>query len=374
MGIVSRRQPRWLAHRDTIFLVESRNDARRLFSRLAPHRRVVGCILSEDIEIEPPKYVQLVVKLSSDQFSLLSERDVVLMEPSGKITVLYEVNSDHNCLGMTNRCNCKCVMCPQPPHGDAEPATGLNLKLIELMDREQTRHLGITGGEPTLLEDDLLQIITRCLALLPKAHLTLLTNGRKLADMDFAKKLVGAGYPRLTVEVPLYADNDSDHDSIMGPQGSFYQTLTGLHNLALLDQPVGLRTVLHRMTVERLSQYGEFIYRNLPFVCHVAFMGMETTGMAKENIDQLWIDPFDYRFQLAATVKQLARRAVPVSIYNHQLCVLTRDMWPFAKRSISPWKESYLPGCTQCAVRVACGGLFATGERYSAFIQPVVQS
>ena len=89
--------------------------------------------------------------------------------------------------------------------------------------------------------------------------------------------------------------------------------------------------VLHSLTINRLTQYAEFIYRNLPFVINVAFMGMETTGFAEKNINLLWVDPFEYRHKLADAVKYLLRRNMPVSIYNHQLCTLPCDLWPFAK-------------------------------------------
>ena len=110
--------------------------------------------------------------------------------------------------------------------------------------------------------------------------MTLLTNGRRLKDLDFARALVKAGSPNLLIEIPLFADNDTEHDAVMGAKGSFYETLQGLHHLATVGQPVGLRTVLHAMTIKRLTQYAAFVYQNLPFVFQVAFMGMETRGFA----------------------------------------------------------------------------------------------
>jgi hypothetical protein len=39
--------------------------------------------------------------------------------------------------------------------------------------------------------------------------------------------------------------------------------------------------------------------RNLTFVDHVALMALENTGFAIANSDKLWIDPLDYRTELA---------------------------------------------------------------------------
>jgi SAM-dependent methyltransferase len=159
----------------------------------------------------------------------------------------------------------------------------------------------------------------------------------------------------------------------MGVKGSFYDTIEGLYNLARLGQPVGLRTVLHSLTINRLTQYAEFIYRNLPFVVQVAFMGMETIGFAKDNLDQLWVDPYEYREQLSSAVKHLARRMVGVSIYNHQLCILPSDLWPYARKSITTWKQAYPSVCAPCRLKESCGGVFGTGEKFSAYLHPILK-
>ena len=45
------------------------------------------------------------------------------------------------------------------------------------------------------------------------------------------------------------------------------------------------------------------------------------------------------------------RRGVRTLIYNHQLCLIDRELWPFAVRSISDWKNEYHPECAGCSVR-----------------------
>jgi len=265
-------------------------------------------------------------------------------------------------------------MCPQPPANDPENLLDNNLKLISLLDPKNTERLGITGGEPTLLGSDLIKLIQACREKLPNTLITLLTNGKKLKDFELTRDLVVAGFPNLMVEIPLLADNDTEHDDIMGAKGSFYDTIEGLYNLARLGQPVGLRTVLHALTIGRLLQYSEFIYRNLPFVVHVAFMGMEITGLAKDNLDRLWVDPYEYREQLSAAVKHLTRRIVPVSIYNHQLCILPPNLWPYARKSITTWKQVYPPICDSCYLKESCGGVFGTSERYSSYLHPLSEN
>ena len=117
---------------------------------------------------------------------------------------------------------------------------------------------------------------------------------------------------------------------------------------------------------------AEFIWRNLPFVDHVALMGLEMFGFTPRNLDVLWVDPVDYQRQLRSAVRTLALAGMNVSIYNHQLCTIPRELWPFARRSISDWKNVYLDECGECAVRAYCGGFFQSAtKRHSEHIRAV---
>lgn len=369
MGVISTKNLR-LAHKHQIILfTPGANSFKKIISLGIPK----CSIFPEGVEVTSLPDSPAVKGVPLEICSVVKDGDVVLIDPSGKVSLVYAIASNDNAIFVTNRCNCSCIMCPQPPGKDPENVFEQNLLLMSLMKDKRGGHLGITGGEPTILGSELVEIITRCGKHLPNTALTLLTNGRKLKDFEFTRELASSGWPNLRFEIPLYADNDAEHDSIMGAAGSFYDSIEGLHNLALLGQSVGLRTVLHALTIERLVEYSEFVYRNLPFVLHVAFMGMETTGKARDNIEKLWVDPYDYSDLLLAAVIHLHRRNIPVSIYNHQLCTLPRDLWLFARRSISTWKETYLPFCDECYVKKFCCGIFGTGDKNSAHIKPIYE-
>jgi His-Xaa-Ser system radical SAM maturase HxsC len=371
MGVISTRPAAWFTSKPLIFLAGSPDTPGRRALPPWGRNHLAACIVPAGSPFTPPPKTPCIYDVPPDHCADLRNGDVVLMDPDGRIMVVYKAESPYNSLLATNRCNSLCIMCPQPPGRDPDDLQRNNLQLISLLDPKKTENLGITGGEPTLLGEDLITLVRACNQKLPNTVLTLLTNGRRLKDLEFARALVKAGYPRLLIEIPLFADNDTEHDAIMGAPGSFYETIQGLHNLARLGQPVGLRTILHAMTVERLTQYAAFVYQNLPFVFQVAFMGMETRGFASKNLARLWIDPHDYQDQLARAVRYLARRLVPVSIYNHQLCLLPRELWPYARKSITDWKQAYPPACDTCSVRESCGGVFGTGEKHSAFLHPI---
>jgi hypothetical protein len=123
----------------------------------------------------------------------------------------------------------------------------------------------------------------------------------------------------------------------------------------------------------RLPKLAHFIIRNLQFVDHVALMGLELTGFAKTNLDDLWIDPIDYQSELVRATQLLADAGIRTSIYNHPLCLLTSSIRPFAVKSISDWKNEYMPECAACELRRQCGGFFSSAVlRRSRGIQPQI--
>jgi His-Xaa-Ser system radical SAM maturase HxsC len=219
-------------------------------------------------------------------------------------------------------------------------------------------YLTITGGEPTLLGDHLYNLLDQLKTSLPETQLHMLTNGRTFAWPDYAQRFAAVQHPNISLGVPLYSDFAGEHDYIVQAKGAFDQTVAGLHQAARNNIRVEVRVVLHRLTVPRLTSLAEYIYRNLSFVEHVALMGLEYVGYTPRNIEELWIDPYNYQGELEDAVNFLAMRDIPVSIYNHQLCVLKQSLWPFAQKSISDWKNLYLPECESCSALPQCGGLF----------------
>jgi His-Xaa-Ser system radical SAM maturase HxsC len=294
----------------------------------------------------------------------LADGDVVRVAPRGGIVnVLYRKASPHNSVFVTERCNSNCVMCSQPPvDADDGYLVDVWLAALPLMDPE-TRELGITGGEPTLLEDGLLRILACARDHLPRAAVHVLSNGRLLRYLSLARAVADVRHPDLMFGIPLYADVGHRHDFVVQAAGAFDDTLRGIMNLGRCGVPVEVRVVLHRHTVDRLPQLARFIARNLPFVDHVALMGLEMMGYVKMNLDALWVDPVDYQAALRRAVETLVAAGMNVSVYNHPLCVLDPALWPYARKSISDWKNEYVPACGGCAARGDCGGLFTSGVR-----------
>jgi His-Xaa-Ser system radical SAM maturase HxsC len=289
----------------------------------------------------------------------LQDGDIVSVGNDGNINTLYRINSKQNTLLTTERCNSNCLMCSQPPKdkNDLSLLYDINTQLIPLIPKDCSE-LGISGGEPTLMGERFFLLLEQISSTLPNTEIHILSNGRAFAWNHMAEKLSSIDSTRLMLGIPLYSDFYQTHDYIVQAENAFYQTVLGLHNLARYNQRIEIRVVLHKQTIPRLVKLSKYIYKNFPFVEHVAFMGLEYIGYTPSNKEKLWVDPFDYKETLAEAVLYLESQGMHVSIYNTPLCVLPEKIWPFSRKSISDWKNEYLPECKNCSKLNDCGGFF----------------
>jgi len=293
----------------------------------------------------------------------LSAGDVISASETGEhLRVLWRHRSPMNSVLLTERCDHYCLMCSQPPKEREDDWLLDNAReLIRLLPRS-TPGIGFTGGEPTIYGDRLIELLGLCRNLLPHAGVHVLSNGRRFADFGFASSWAAVRNPRMMVGIPLYGAEPTLHDYVVQAAGAFDETVRGIVNLGEVRQRIEIRVVVHKQTAPALPEIAEFIARNLPFVEQVALMGLEMIGFARANMDDVWIDPTEYGAELNEAVSLLARRRIKTMIYNHQLCLIDRELWPFTVRSISDWKNEYHPECVECSVRDRCGGFFFSAK------------
>lgn len=310
------------------------------------------------------------------EFDHLADGDVVRLEPSrGGLRTLFRKAVPYNHLLLTERCNNYCLMCSQPPRAVEDGwIVDEILAALPLIDRQATE-IGFTGGEPTLLGDRFIELVQAANSHLPGTALHILSNGRTFAAGTLARDLGAVRHHDLMMGIPIYADLAHVHDHVVQANGAFDETIRGILALKAHGIRVEVRVVLQQQTISRLVPLARFLARNLLFIDHVALMGLELTGFARANLEQIWIDPADYQTELAEAVGILDRAGLRTSIYNSQTCVLAPSIRRFARRSISDWKQEYMPECNGCLVQSECGGFFASAKiRYSRAISPITDS
>ena len=298
--------------------------------------------------------------------------DIVKITKEGQIHILWERNSTQNALFLTDSCNVNCLMCPQPQKPHDKTHVKVAHKILDLLRDKRVSHMCITGGEPTIIKKDFLQFLGRCTSEHPNASLNILTNGQSLHDFDFAKECALRSSSKTCYCISMHGDTPLTHDKIVRKKGAFKNVHSSLYNLSKLHVGIEIRFVISKINYMRLPNLADFFFRTYPFVHHFAIMGLEMTGCAEKNYDQVWIDPIDYQEELDHFVKEAGRRGLNCSIYNHQLCTLSRNSWKYARKSISGWKQNFIEVCESCDVRDRCGGFFSTSKnRISRGITPI---
>lgn len=294
--------------------------------------------------------------------------DILNISKEGKINVLWEIKSDHNAFYVTDACNSKCIMCPQV-EGTA-PRYNECLETLKLVNLKNHDEIGITGGEPTLNFNKLLELIEAIAQKAPNKRIHILTNGRNFARIENVKRIASIKNIKISFGIPLYSDIAEEHDYIVGVKGAFIETINGLYNLAKYKQEIEIRTVILKQNYKQLRGLANYIYRNLPFVSHVALMGMEYHGNAETNYDLVAIDPIEYKTELYEAVREYVRYNMIVDIYNLPICLVDSKISSFCRDSISTWKKTFLPQCNNCSVKDSCSGVFETSFTHSKNIKP----
>jgi MoaA/NifB/PqqE/SkfB family radical SAM enzyme len=127
--------------------------------------------------------------------------------------------------------------------------------------RPRYRRVTFTGGEVTL-ERRLFDYIGYARQSGGFEHIRVQTNGRLLADMSFARKLVDAGVDEYFVS--LHGHDAKLQDYISQRPGSFDEAIAGLENLQALGMCIMTNTVLTTLNVNSLADIVDTVRRFAP--------------------------------------------------------------------------------------------------------------
>lgn len=270
---------------------------------------------------------------------------------------------------VTNQCNSNCIMCPDSVKLRTRSNEVTRENLLEQISEinPEAEHVDITGGEPTLLKEQLPELIEAVFRQAPDAEVLMLSNGRSFAAGGYTERFSAFAHRRLKIEIPIHGDCAELHDRIAGCPESFVQTRAGIHHLLEAGVEVGIRIVVSRLNYSRLNELIRFISREFPEIKYVNLMGMEVLGNAWKNREQVWIEFDEVKDSLQQAVEQCFACGIIPSLYNYPLCLFDRKYWYCYRNSISDYKIRYFEECEKCTEKSRCGGFFASTYRYTRY-------
>jgi radical SAM protein with 4Fe4S-binding SPASM domain len=253
-------------------------------------------------------------------------------------------------------------------------------------------HICFTGGEATL-RSDLPDLIRH--AQLNGQITGLLSNGRRLSNVDYTQRLVEAGLDH--VQITVESHDVAIHDHMVAARGAWRQTIEGLRN--------SLDSGLYVMTnTTLLTHNSNTILETIDFLAQI---GVPTVGInaliyagkgsqvesglpeaelpkllekVRERTEQhgqklIWYTPTQYchfdpvQMELGVKGCTAARYnmciepdggVIPCQSYYEQLGNMLRDSWASIwDHDLSRWlrEREYVPEeCQACALLTECGG------------------
>lgn len=299
--------------------------------------------------------------LKTNYVNTLCNNDVVgINGESGIINIYYRDNSYDNAIALTNQCNSNCIFCPESISFRKKHNTLTIERIRELIDYipSDTKYLCITGGEPTLLKDELFDVLKMCKNKFENTKFIMLSNGRMFYYKDYAIKYVKSRPLGTIIAIAIHGDNEYLHDYCTRSKGSFKQSYTGIENLYNLGENIEIRIVVNKLNYQVLPNIAKLIIDNFPKILRVNFMGLEMLGNAAINKDKVWIDFNKVENYINTAVLMLIKNGITTNLYNFPLCHLNPNLWQIAIRSISDYKVRYPKECLNCNVKNLCGGFF----------------
>jgi len=160
-------------------------------------------------------------------------------------------------LALTYECNNRCIHCysTSPRSKKGELTLKEWKKVIDKLYDVGVPNLLFTGGEPTLSK----YLIDLIVYAEKKGIVTgLVTNGRKLSDEAFVKRLADAGLDY--IQITLESHIPEIHDKITQVKGSWEETVNGIKNVIRADIYVDVNTTLNKLNINYVEGFVVFLH------------------------------------------------------------------------------------------------------------------
>jgi len=290
-----------------------------------------------------------------DDSIFFEENEILLIFPKvSSIKRFFRPNANSNSLLLTEECDQRCIMCSQPPKNKRYDNFSLYKKAVLLMP--EYGHLGITGGEPTLFKEPLINFLKDIIEIRNDLTFHILTNGQHFVKEDINNLFILS--KNVTWGIPLYSYDEKSHDDIVSKDGAYKRLFDSFNYLLSSGSRVELRTVIMKQNVKHLPKLSELISSQLPWIKVWAIMQLENIGYARMNWDKIFFDNSSDFSNIEKAMSIGLANNINIAFFNFPLCSVPRDYRGYAKNSISDWKNKFIENCDKCQKKDFCTGFF----------------
>lgn len=276
-------------------------------------------------------------------------------------------------------CNQKCIICSNPTNErilDVKDAK----KEINSLKKRGYEGVILTGGEPTIYPylTDLIRYSLKK-GIFPR----IVTNGQKLADMNYLKTLKAVGLKHL--HLSLFSYHYKVQAKISQNKNSFKNIRRALDNLAKIGGiTVDINTAINKFNANHLSKTVDWVIKNYPFINHFVFNNLDPYMNRVAEHPEVVPTLNDFELELHQALKILERNKKTFRVERVPLCYLTdfehastetRKIVKVENRTVffldekgevtqKNWFCKKADFCQQCSLNNICAGLYTRGGFY----------
>lgn len=294
---------------------------------------------------------------------------------------------------ITRICNQECLFCSNPENG----------KLIDFNEAKKLVDgyitLGypgiiLTGGEPTLYPK-LAELIGY--AKERGVHSRIITNGQRLSDYRYFKKLVDSGLEHANFS--FFSHKPKVHNFLTQKKDSYKHIKKAIENAGKLGITTHVNTVINKYNADHLLESVIFIVNKFPFVNHFIFNNIDPLmNRASRNSDTI-TRLNDFELELFKAMRFLDEHGKSFRVERVPLCYMvdyahcsteTRKIVKKEERMVhyldekkktlrqTRWQYGKIDCCNMCTLNGVCAGLwqmdayYSSKELYPVFVDPEV--
>jgi len=270
-------------------------------------------------------------------------------------------------LEITDMCNNRCVFCAT--HRQISPLSLQEIRFKLLKAKEQGfDRIDLSGGEPTIHKD--IYAIVNSAKRLGFPTIYFKTNGRRLKDIEFTKRLLEMGANEFLVS--FHGPNAEIHDAQTDVPGSFAEAFEGTKNLVKLGAKVATLTVISTINHPYLRQTVQVMFDDLGVSTH-NFAFAYPIASAYFNFDRIVPRYADVKEPLREALEFIESRDKPTTVDNVPLCYMP-GFEQYAnfmnKNDPSHPPHEFGPLCPECIYWPICEGVpthYITCRRWDEF-------
>ncbi len=230
---------------------------------------------------------------------------------------------------VTWRCNSRCIMCDTWKSSPHHPLTGAPelspQELDDILARNaefllSVKKVGLTGGEP-FLRDDLAEIVRALHKRLPRARMSLVSNGLLTERVLKTLEEIRSFFPELVFSVSLDGIGQV-HDKVRGIPGAYDKALATIKGAQALGFTVTSGMTASSINFDQIQPLADLLAgMGVDFSCNLQERGAnfhtqgQTEELAREHRERILSDlaQFSHHFYMDNLRRQLegAPRTLP---------------------------------------------------------------